>query len=57
MKNYSKKDYSENKRKNYTKRSESNKFLRPSNSSDENYSKKNTFGKKPKNNKNKTWGI
>ena len=52
MKNYSKKDYSENKRKNYTKRSESNKFLRPSNSSDENYSKKNTFGKKPKNNKN-----
>ncbi len=52
MKNYSKKDYSENKRKNYTKRSESNKFLRPSNSSDENHSKKNTFGKKPKNNKN-----
>ena len=58
MKNYSKKDYSENKRKNYTKRSESNKFLRPSNSSNENFSsKKNTFGRKPKNNKNQITKI
>ncbi len=54
MKNYPKKDYSENKRKNYNKSSESNNFLRSSNSSIENNfsSKKNTFWKKPYNNKN-----
>ncbi len=59
MKNYSKKDYSKNKRNNYNKRSESNKFLRSSNSLNEtNFSsKKNTFGRKPVNKKNQTSQI
>ena len=54
MKHYSKKDYSENTRKNYNKRSESNKFLRRSNSSNENNfsSNKNTVGRKHHKNKN-----